>query len=77
MGKTEHFMGRIGRLPGVLALFAATALLLPSATSRGVESPLGIPVGLVAAVVQGRLVTTAMPFLAAGFILLIAALSPL
>ena len=38
---------RIGRLPAVLVLFAATALLLPSTTSRGVESPLGRPLGLV------------------------------
>ena len=50
MGKSENFMGRIGRLPGVLALFAATALLLSSATSRGVDSPLGEPMGLVAVV---------------------------
>ena len=49
MEKTKQIVSRIGRLPGVLALFAATALLLPSATSLGMESPLGRPVGLVVA----------------------------
>ena len=47
MKKTKQFMGRIGRLPGVLLLFAATALLLPATTSRGAESPLDRPLGVV------------------------------
>ena len=39
-GKSEQNK-RWGRLPGLLALLAATALLLPSAAiSRGVDSPL-------------------------------------
>ena len=50
---------RIGRLPGVLALFAATALLLPSAASRGVESPLGMPLGLV--IPTGELLLADLP----------------
>lgn len=38
-GKREG-VRRWSRLPGILALIAATALLVPSATSQGVDSPL-------------------------------------
>ena len=44
MKKTKQVAGCLGRLPGVLVLFAATALMLTAATSRGVESPLEPPV---------------------------------
>lgn len=41
---------RWSRLPGILALFAATALLVPSVTSQGVDSPLQEAVAAPAAV---------------------------